>query len=257
MVIETENPVKEQKTNYLMRLNNPYWFELFSVLIIAIVGILTNMSFLPGVVVAVVTTVLLDLAISHFRGEKLYLSKSAAITGLLIGSILYGEMWVFAFAGAVAILSKHLIKIKRLNVFNPAALGILLSVLLFFGSDLWWSSTQTIAVIILGLLVTWKIQKLKLALSFLVVFFLLNVLLLPSVQGSTLQNASIVFFSLPVFLAFFMLTDPKTTPFQRQLFWGPVFAVVMFALLLTGFQSLWVGGLLLGNLIYALHRKWK
>lgn len=254
---ETSAPVASRIQNLKKRLNNPYWFELLSILVLAGIGIFLDVSFLPQIVVAVLTTVLLDLAINYFRG-RVHLSKSAAITGLLIGSILQpAGLEVFVFAGVVAIVSKHVIRLKGGNIFNPAALGIILSIYLFSVADIWWSSAQIIPVIILGLLVAGKIGKLRLALSFLIVFFILGFIQLLPIQGFSLANASLSFFNLPLFMAFFMVTEPKTTPFQKQLVFGPLFAIVVFAFLFAGVPSFLLVGLLAGNLIAALYRKWK
>ena len=238
------------------KFDNPYWFELISVLILAGAGIFFEVSYFPGIVVAVLTTVLLDVMINRVRGRKFHFSTSAVITGLLIGSILYGELWVFAFAGIVAILSKHAIQLQGRNIFNPAALGILLSVVLFSASDVWWSATQIIPIIILGLLVAWKMMRLRIVLSFLISFFILNIIQFSSIQPLG-QTALSSFLALPLFLAFFMLTEPKTTPSQKQFLFGPVFAVIMFALLFAGIPYFLLLGLLMGNLAFGLYRTWK
>lgn len=250
----TEETPEKKKITW-RTFNNPYWCELLSVLLLAAIGIFFDVSYAPQLLVSLLTTLLLDLAINRVRGRTFYLSKSAAISGLLIGSILHSvPLYIFVFAGAAAIFSKHLVTIKNSTAFNPAAVGILLSVLLFSVSDTWWSSGQKIPVIILGLLVAWKISKLRLSLSFLMASFILAFLWALPFQGLTPANLQSSFNSLPLFLAFFMLTEPKTTPFRKQHFWGPLFALAVFALSLGGFPSAWLGGLLLGNLLYALHK---
>lgn len=238
------------------KFNNAYWFELISVFLLALIGNFFDFIYFPQIIVAVLTTALIDSAITYFKNKKVHVSKSAVISGLLIGSILQqASLWIFVFAGAAAVISKHSIRIKNLSVFNPAAFGVLASTLIFSAADAWWSAGNMIPVLILGLPVVWKMGKSGLVFSFLALFFILSLVMLAPTQGFSFENASFSFLNLPFFLAFFMLTEPKTTPHKKQVLFGLAFAAMMFALLFAGIQSFLLVGLLLGNLIYALYRK--
>ena len=64
----------------------------------------------------------------------------------------------------------------------------------------------------------------------------LNLVMLVTINGFSAENASFSFFNLPFFLAFFMPTEPKTTPHKKQVLFGLIFSAIMFALLLAGIR---------------------
>ncbi len=65
--------------------------------------------------------------------------SSALLTGLIVGLVLgTTEPWYAALiAGVLAIDAKHLLRLGRLHIFNPAALG-LVAVSFLFGSGQSW-----------------------------------------------------------------------------------------------------------------------
>lgn len=134
-----------------------------------------------------------------------------------------------ALAGAIAALSKYVLAWRGRHILNPAATGASALTLLSIwvpalGASAWWVGSPVLAapVIVLGLLVLWRAEKLRLAALFVVVavgvalvrassqYAALGV---PVALGDILPQ---VLFSSPfLFLASFMLSEPLTLPPRR------------------------------------------
>jgi len=196
------------------------------------------------VTIAVITTTVLDLVIGYFNFKKSGMRvsgansltthefpQSALISGLFIGGLLtQGLQWhVYVIAGAIAILSKHLIKISQKHIFNPANFGVLLVSVIFGASHTWWISSPLILVLIFGIFIIWRLRRLDLTISFLVSYYLINSIIELS-QGAqfseiyyTILNGGVIYF-----FSMFMLIEPKTNPAQKKqrIVYGALVAVL-------------------------------
>ena len=127
---------------------------MFSVLLIlTTVGVITNgiSRTIPQIIIALITTITLDLIINYKIEKTFVLPDSATISALFIAAALsVNQIWYIPIiAGAVAIISKHVIKIKGRHIFNPAVFGLFSVILLFNTQIEWWASQITWLVIIL------------------------------------------------------------------------------------------------------------
>jgi len=154
------------------------------------------------------------LKIFHLE-EKGFLSSFITSMGLslLLRSDTY---WVHPLVGFLAISSKFLIRFSNRHIFNPAMLGVVLGVSFFpawislgqWGQGIWISGI----LILFGLWVSWKAGMGITSTSFLLTHF--SFLLYRiwyygyewSIFFHQIQNGSLLLF------AFFMITDPKTSP---------------------------------------------
>lgn len=243
------------------KFNNPYWYQIIALTILAGYNIFFNLFYLPQVVVSVAVSGFLDFLIKYKKHKVKVLPKSGIITGLLIGTILgRAEIYVFVIAPLIAIIFKNVIK-WRGNIFNPAALAILLSIYLFSVPDIWWASGPMILAFISGYLVSDKIKRISASFSLIISFTLL--ILIQDIVRQSFSFASIipVFLSSPFFLAFFMLTDPATSPSSKrgQIYFGILTGLISFIFLKLGIPGFLLAALLLSNLAYNLskniHRK--
>ena len=171
------------------------------------------------VVIAVLTTTILDFAVNYFKYKAFEFPQSALISGLFIGGLLTQNLqWhVYVIAGAIAILSKHLIKIQQKHIFNPANLGILLVSMIFGASHTWWISSPLILVLIFGSFIIWRLKRFDLAISFLVGYYLVNSVV-ELLQGAGLQEVyyTIINGGVIYFFSMFMLIEPRTNPAARK-----------------------------------------
>ena len=176
-------------------------------------------SALAPVMIAVVATMILDLLIEYFKSKEWTLPQSALISGLFVGGLLtQGLQWyIYVLAGATAILSKHLIRFRQKNIFNPASFGILLVSIIFGVSHTWWISSPLILVLIFGIFIVWRLKRFDLAISFLLSYYLVNSIV-ELLRGSSYNdifymviNGGVIYF-----FAMFMLIEPKTNPAARK-----------------------------------------
>ncbi len=186
---------------------------------------------LPAIV-AVVMVGGFDTAIKSYKKRTFYLSKSGIISGIFIGVLMTPNLLAVIIVAAIAILSKHIIKIKDRHIFNPANFGLLIAGLIGFSTN-WWGSFALVPVVIFGVFILYRISKLKMVISFLLAYAFTTTLLLGSIQSFVplIVNSTILFF------AFFMLTEHKTSPFtsKAQIVYG-VFTGVLSALLILASQ---------------------
>lgn len=137
-----------------------------------------------------------------------------------------------ALAGVVASLSKYLIAWRGRHILNPAAFGAaFVSILGSFGelpwlgtSSSWWVGTPslTIPVLLLGLAVLWRTEKVRVVLLFLVVALATSVLrqfVQAQEAGFATDLGTAFSFALLqspfLFLGAFMLSEPLTLPPRR------------------------------------------
>lgn len=149
---------------------------------------------------------------------------------------------VAVFAAVVSIVSKYILRINGRHIFNPSALGIVISI--WITGNAWvspgqWGSNAVIffGVLCLGFIVTTRVQKLDTSLAFLGTFagliFLRQVIYLEWPMDHFIQSVSTG--SLLIF-SFFMITDPKTIPCHKtaRILWSA--AVAAAAFYLTAFK---------------------
>jgi Na+-transporting NADH:ubiquinone oxidoreductase subunit NqrB len=154
--------------------------------------------------------------------------KSAVITSLGLTILLQANsMYTYALAAFLAIACKFVFRMNGKHFFNPANFGII-AVMLLTG-DAWISPGQWGAsgilffmVGILGFAVLYSVNRIDIGLFFLVALFALDYSRMIIYQGWThdvifhkYTNGSLLLF------AFFMITDPVSTPsgyFTRKAF---------------------------------------
>ena len=175
------------------------------------------------------------------------------------------EPWyVPACTSAVAIASKYVARTRSANVFNPAALGLVATFYVFNTGQSWWGALPEISPIALvvlfvtGVFIADRVNKVPLVLIFLGSYFLLFTL--SAYLGDPGKVAEI--FRAPdlhavLFFAFFILTDPPTSPvkYPDQLVCGVMVALVSYAIFESvGAAYYLLAGVLVGNIWEAWHR---
>ena len=159
--------------------------------------------------------------------------RSPLITGLSLSLLLRAdEAWLPAIAGFIAIASKFALRIDGRHIFNPAGFAIV--VLLLTSSGVWispgqWGASIWLATLLVffAILVLQAAQRSDIALFFLGshatllfarAYWLGDPLAIPLHQ---LQSGSLLIF------AFFMISDPRTTPDSRAARFFFAFAVAV------------------------------
>lgn len=174
-------------------------------------------------VVAIFVAIMTDGVMTYLKSRNFISSQTSMITALIIINIFRPDEFLFiAVATFLAILLKNVIRFDNSPIFNPAALGLFIAFRLVsnpLASEIWWGNNNTIAVILLGLIVAWRIHKLTISFSFLLTNALISYL--------RFGIDALAFF--PFFSAFFMLTEPKTSPhaLKKQIIFGAFAAVAI------------------------------
>ncbi len=213
--------------------------------LIAMLLVLAALTFSNGnilqLVIAPLTAALLDFFLSFLIDKRKCFPYLGLISGLIIALLLAPDP-VFAFVAAViAMAGKYIIRIRKRNIFNPAAFSLF--VMSIFGITTAWWGVLHWAVIPLGLIVAYKIRRLETSLSFLAVYF---------VVFYTIKNTFPLEDYTAYFFAFVMVLEPVTSPFtgKGKVIFGPAVALLALLLPLTVNVpvNLFLGSLLLMNL---------
>ncbi len=188
--------------------------------------------------------------------------ESDYITGLILALIMSPAsstkgLAVLAGAGLAAIASKYLITIGRRHIFNPAAAGAVVSIVLFNQYASWWVGTKALAPLVLvgGLLIMRKMHRFWMIAVFALVYgFFLHHQFDGARPIHTIWLAATT--TGIMFFAFVMLIEPLTTPDrQRNYLLYSVLVAVGY-----GYTKLGVSPeetLLIGNGLAFLLEPWK
>lgn len=213
-------------------------------------------AFLLTTLIAVISAMVIESVILFFKDRKLSISDSSIISGLIIGYVLYCDnpWWIFLLASLLAICSKHLIRINKKHLFNPAALGIFLATILFGASTQWKGTYLWYILMPFGIYFVYKINKLEVIIGYgLAAFTLFGIQAV--MRKTPLLNT---FGYLSYFYIFIMLIEPKTTPIKSlgKLIFGAGVAVLIFVLTEIGVRfDAEVCALLIFNLAVPLLNK--
>ena len=206
--------------NPLSRLRDPRCYQVVVLTALLSIGVLA-LDF--GIHWQNAVAIMLTAQAVQFLGTRLaglprFDPMSALITSLSLTLLLRTELIVLAIAAAgIAIGSKFLIRVKGKHVFNPA--NVALVSLMLLSDRAWVSSGQwgsaalgAFGLACLGFLVLTRAKRAETTIAFLILYSALlfgRALWLGdpvSIPIHQVQNGALLIF------AFFMISDPKTTP---------------------------------------------
>lgn len=171
-----------------------------------------ELMFLFTTAIAVISCVISESALVYLKTKQRIITESSIISGLIIGFVLSFDepWWIFVLASVLAISSKHLIRLNKKHLFNPAGFGVFLAIILF-GAQTQWQGTYLWYILTpIGLYFTFKIKKIEVLAG----YFLATIVLFGSqaiIQKSGILN---LFGFLGYFYIFVMVIEPKTSPFK-------------------------------------------
>jgi Na+-translocating ferredoxin:NAD+ oxidoreductase RnfD subunit len=224
-----------------------------------------GLGLLPNLVAAVLPAMLVDGIWMALESRRVRIPTSALLSGLIVFFILStNESWlVVAWTSCVAILGKRIVRTQREHIFNPAALALVWAPIAFGSGESWWGGLADlpwawIAVLLaVGAFVTDRLNKFPLVLTFLATyftFFTLTSLVSPQSVAEMFREP---FLQAALFLAFFMLTDPPTSPsrYADQVWYGVLAALgAGIAQMLGAGQVFLLIGVLVANAALAVVR---
>ncbi len=238
-----------------------------SLLVLAAIGIAmaeARMQLLTQLLLAVVSATAAELLLRYYKQRRrvtlasVNSVKTGVISGLFVGMLLNaGSVWYLVVAIALlSILLKHALVLKHRQLFNTAALGLLVSGILFNEGPGWWGASSLAAIVVLGLAETYRIRGFSIVVPFLLFYLLASSLIIwPWSSLSKGINALVNMLEAPMipFFALFMLIEPRTSPrtTRNKAAYGSTVGVMapLFLKYLPGYSIL--GALLVGNLLVA------
>lgn len=221
----------------------------------------------PVVVAATLAAALVDAAILRIRSGRWSYPSGAVLSGLFVAMVLstHERWYVAAAAGGVAVISKYLVRGRAANVFNPAALAIVVTFHVFGTGQDWWGALPDAgiaglaALVGTGVFITDRVNKAPLVLAFLASYFLLFTVAAftgdPRFVAEVFREPDI---NAVLFFAFFILTDPPTSPvrYRDQVACGVLVALTSFAVFeVFGVVYYLLAGVLAGNVWEGLRRR--
>ncbi len=151
--------------------------------------------------------------------------ESAYISALILALIItpvhsLGDLGFMFWAAVLAMASKYMLAPGGKHIFNPAAFAVAVTYLTVSQTASWWVGSGPMLPLVLpaGLLLTRKLGRFDLVLSFLAAAFGITILVDVFTGAgiiSTLQK--VVLYSPLLFFAFIILTEPLTTPPTQRL----------------------------------------
>jgi len=222
----------------------------------------------PGLAGAMIAAAIVDAPILRFREHEWVFPDGAMLTGWIVALILspYQPWYVAAVTAVVGVVSKYAARAGNANVFNPAALALVATFYVFNSGQSWWGALPDITPIALtvvfatGLFITRRVNKLPAVLAFLGSYYLLFTItaFVGDPRGvAELYRAPDLHAAL--FFAFFMVTDPPTSPPKQrdQLVFGAIVGVASYAFFeLVHSAYFLLAGLLVGN-VWEAARRWR
>ncbi len=214
----------------------------------------------------VVLTVVVSLTdyLAHTVVKRPWRYEASVLTALILVFLLQPELsWRniggVALVGVIAAASKYVLAWRGRHIFNPAAFGAVIGSLTGLASAWWWVGTPSLAipVAVLGFIVVWRIEKLRVVGLFVLVAVLATVAYDYAVMGAaSVSLPSTLFYALAqtpiLFLAAFMLPEPLTLPPRRRQQYAEAIVVGLLVGWPLSFGFLHLGAaeaLLIGNLL--------
>lgn len=208
-------------------------YYLFGLLIFAMIfGYFGFISYTP--LALVISTVYITFVcwLTNYIFSKVFSAQtnteSLYITALILvflinppASLMNFSFWVLAgWASVLAMASKYILAVRKKHIFNPAAIAVAITALFLGMSASWWVGTSAmfLPVIVGGFLLTRKLIRTDLVVSFLITSFIVVVGYHVLTSGLILTAIGRFIMTSPVlFFAFVMLTEPLTSPPSKAL----------------------------------------
>lgn len=220
---------------------------------------------MPGFAAAIAAGAALDAVILRVRRRRWVFPDGAILTGMLVAMVLspHEPWWVPAIATIVGVLAKYVVRIGKANVFNPAALGLVTTFYPFDTAQNWWGAMPDVplglvVLFVIGLFIAQRVSKGPVVIAFLGTYYVLFTV--TAFVASPLHVAEIYRapdLQMALFFAFFMVSDPPTSPpkDRDQMVYGVIVGVVSFLFFeAVGAAYFLLAGLLAGNLWEAWRR---
>ena len=208
---------------------------IFAIMLAVVAPSAGGSALVPNLLAALVPACLVDGVWMAVQSRRWRAPTSAILSSLIVFFILStNESWlVVAWTSTFAILAKRILRSEREHIFNPAALALLWAPIAFGSGESWWGAlgdmprVWTVLLLLTGAFLADRLNKFPLVLAFMAAYFgFFTVVSLGNPTGVA-EMFREPFLQAALFLAFFMLTDPPTSPnrYGDQFWFGIVAAL--------------------------------
>src|ERR1700734_1857098 len=189
----------------------------------------------PKTLLAIVTSIALELALGRIFLHKWLNLASAYISGISVGILVRSPAyWPYVLCAAISIMYKYVLRVKGRHIWNPSNFGI--SVLLFLAADTVASLSIQWGNYLLPMVVIWVLGSLIIArlhrfhITGIYVASFLAFAFLRSWMTHSPWQSEVAPITGPMYqlFIFFMITDPRTTVRTKR---GQCIVVFLVALL--------------------------
>ncbi len=148
--------------------------------------------------------------------------SGAVLTAMIVVMVMRAqEPWILpVVTSVVAVLSKYVVRTHQANVFNPAAIALVLMFYLMPHAQSWWGALPDVSplwlravLLVGGLYLTGRVNKLPLVLTFLAAYLLLFTVTAflgdPGPVAEIFRSPDI---DAVLYFTLVILTDPPTSP---------------------------------------------
>jgi Na+-translocating ferredoxin:NAD+ oxidoreductase RnfD subunit len=123
-----------------------------------------------GLAAAVALAAAIDVVALRIKEGTWEFPSGAILTALIVAMVISAqERWyVTALTSVVAVVSKYVFRGRSANIFNPAALGIVLMFYVFESGESWWGAlpdvtpAATLVLFATGIFITDRVNKMPL-----------------------------------------------------------------------------------------------
>jgi len=188
-----------------------------------------------------------ELLLTFRESRRWVLPLSATITSLSLGLLLRTtDLLPFVVAGVAGIASKYVLRIDGRHIFNPSNFGLVLALVLFPDTThvmvAEWGTSLALLFVLLNcaFFIAYRVRRFHLALSYLCAYAIFTAatalglgtswIALPQHVANVISSGAVLVF------AFFMITDPKTSPAtpMTRVIYGVLTAALSFLLAAQG-----------------------
>ena len=223
------------------------------------------LGYIPyNLIISITTCAIAELLLKKYyiKQKDTKIPFSGIITGFIIGLVAPASGFIISviIASIAAVVSKLFIKIKSVNIFNPAAFGLLLGLGILLVGDQWWGSvsynigTFALPIAIIFIISAYESKRIPTALSFAFIFIIISFIFN---ANHSINDLFISIISVNYLFAFLMITEPKTSPYKMypQIMYGAFIALLSYMIAYIGILYPYLIALLVANVVYAFYRK--
>ena len=207
-------------------------YKIFIIIALSILtinnAITMGFSAIQQVLVAVIVAGIIDAIFIKWHSKNWYFPSGAMISAMIIALLINpSDIKNTVFVVIISLILKHVVSYKHRNIFNPAALAIVVSSFFLPIFSAWWGAAGIITFIV-GLILVIIIKRWTTALGFLLPYLVLFAIR-DSLSGNFVLTLSLLA-GPPAFFAFFMVIEPVTTPKtdKKRIIFGLSVAVLAF-----------------------------